>query len=201
MSIHGSRRLIGTLLGLIAAVAAVWSAFLSWYAGREGSNIRIQDLFEGITLDSASTMNSVFLPLAFAALLCLVYAIVGWRSLLVLGGLVCLATTLLWAIRQAQTAAGLQADLVGWGPQLAAGAGVLMIIAAAVAPAVKRRHRQKAPDSEGGTIGQKAYAAGYRDAQVEVGSGAQTERLTGQQPTPAQQPPSEPRIGHDGPNT
>lgn len=210
MFIHGSRRLIGTAIGLIAAVAAVWSAFITWYGSREGSNIRIQDLFttNGITLDSASTMNSVFLPLAFAALLCVIYAAVGWRSLLVLGGLVSIATALLWATSQAQTTAGLHADLVGPGPMLAAGAGALMIISAAVAPPPMRRHRpaatepatQPRAEAEGRTTGQSAYAAGYRDAQSEIGSGATIQRLAARRSAPTQQQPSEPPTRHEDQN-
>jgi hypothetical protein len=211
MFIHGSRRLIGTVLGLIAAVAAVWSAFITWYGSREGSNIRIQDLFttNGITLDSASTMNSIFLPLAFAALLCVIYAAVGWRSPLVLGGLVSIATALLWATSQAQTVAGLHADLVGPGPMLAAGAGALMLIAAAVAPPPRRRHRpaaaapvpQQSAEPDGRTTGQSAYAAGYRDARSEIGHGATNdEQWAGRRSAPTQQQPSEPPTRYEDPN-
>lgn len=204
MFIHASRRTIATLLGLIAAAAAVWSVFISWYAGREGSNIRIQDLFSsGITLNNASTMTSLFLPLAFAALLFVVYAIVGFRSLLVIGGLICIATPLLWGTRQAQTAPGLHSALVGHGPQLAAAAGALMLIAAAVAPPRRRRDRPTTPPPEGTAItsaDETAYTAGYRDAQGAVGSDAPTGRLTGHRSAAAQQQPTEPPVRHDDPN-
>ncbi|HEX4788284.1 MAG TPA: hypothetical protein VH372_07460 [Actinospica sp.] len=200
MFIWTSRRMIGTVLGLIAAAAAVWSAFISWYAGREGSNIRIQDLFSsGITLANASTMTSLFLPLAFAALLFVVYAVIGWRWLMVLGGLICIATALLWGTRQAQTAAGLHAALVGHGAQLAAAAGALMLIAAAVAPARRRRDRAtpQPQDATTASTGESAYTAGYGDAQAGVGSDAPTGRLTGHRSTRAQQQPDEPPIRHD----
>ena len=208
MFIHASRRMIGTVLGLIAAAAAVWSAFLAWYAGRHGSNIRIQDLFStGITLNNASTMTSLFLPLAFAALLYLVSAIIGWRWPLVLGGLICIATPLLWGTRQAQNVAGLHAALVGRGPQLAAAAGALMLIAAVVAPPRRRRERPTATRPEGATTAraadeadENAYTAGYSDAQTGVGSDAPTRRLTGHRSAAAQQQPAEPPIRHDDPN-
>jgi hypothetical protein len=203
MFVHASRRLVGTVLGLLAAVASVWSAFLSWYAGREGSNIRIQDLFtNGITLNNASTMNSLFLPLAFVALLFVVHAIVGWRWLLVLGGLIGIATPLLWGTRQAQTVSGLHAALVGHGPQLAAAAGVLMLIAAVVAP--QRKHRE-APESGGpagtaaGYGGEGAYASGYRDAQTGVTSEDPATRLTGHGSPMEQQQAAAPPRRTDGP--
>lgn len=198
MFVWASRRTIGTLLGLIAAAAAVWSVFISWYAGREGSNIRIQDLFNGITLNNASTMTSLFLPLAFAALLFVVYAVIGWRWLLVLGGLICIATPLLWGTRQAQTPAGLHAALVGHGPQLAAAAGALMLIAAAVAPPRRRRVPAAAgPQGATGTADESAYTAGYGDAQAGIGSDAPTGRLTSHRPTSAQQDPAEPEVRGD----
>ena len=202
MFVHVSRRTIATVLGLLAAAAAVWSAFLSWYGDREGTNIRIQDLFSsGITLNNASTMTSLFLPLAFAALLCVVYAVIGWRWLMVLGGLICIATCLLWGTRQAQTLTGLHAALVGHGAELAAAAGAVMIIAAAVAP--PRMHRQRATTAEPVATAtapahDSAYTAGYNDAQAAAGT--PNTPLTGQRPASAGQQPTEPRTRRDDPN-
>lgn len=197
--VHTSRRTIATVLGLLAAAAAVWSAFLSWYRDREGTNIRIQDLFSsGITLNNASTMTSLFLPLAFAALLCVVYAAIGWRWPMVLGGLICIATCLLWGTRQAQTLTGLHAALVGHGAQLAAAAGAVMIIAAAVAP--PRRHREPATTAEpaAARTGDNAYTAGYNDARAAADT--PTTPLTGHRRASARQQPTEPRTRHDDPN-
>ena len=184
MMMHVSRRLVGTTLALLAAAAAVWSVFLSWYSGRKGSNIRVQDLFShGLSTNSANTMNSLFLPLAFAALLVLVFAVLGWRWLLVLGGLICLATPLLWGTRQAQTVDGLHSVLVGHGPQLAAIAGAALLVAAVLAPprlrltAPATRTAPEVSTGAGtGADGSDAYAAGYRDARraVDTDSDAET---------------------------
>jgi hypothetical protein len=195
MMLHVSRRLVGTALGLLAAAAAVWSVFLSWYAGRKGSNIRIQDMFShGLSMNSASTMNSLFLPLAFAALLVLVFAVLGWRWLPVLGGLLCLATALLWGTRQAQTADGLRAGLVGHGPQLAAVAGVALIVAAVLAPPRLRTETAPVVTAPGESTGtdvagaDDAYSAGYRDARAGIGADSGTDadatRLTPTVPEP-----------------
>ena len=157
----------------------------------------------GITLNNASTMTSLFLPLAFSALLFLVSAVIGWRWPLVLGGLICIATTLLWGTRQAQNVAGLHAALVGRGPQLAAAAGALMLIAAAVMPPRRRRERPTTPQPGAATTraaDESAYTAGYSDAQAGVGSDAPTRRLTGHRSAAAQQQPTEPPIRHDDPN-
>jgi hypothetical protein len=199
--IHASRRTIGTVLGLLAAAAAVWSAFLSWYGGREGTNIRIQDLFSsGITLNNASTMTSLFLPLAFAALLCVVYAVIGWRWLMVLGGLICVATCLLWGTRQAQTALGLHAGQVGHGAQLAAAAGAVMIIAAALAPPRKRREVRTTaePATVTGRAGENAYTAGYNDARADADAPAG--HLSTRRSGSAQQPSNDPPTRGEDPN-
>ena len=177
MMMHVSRRLLGTALALLAAAAGVWSVFLSWYSGRKGSNIRIRDLFShGLSANSANTMNSLFLPLAFAALLVLVFAVLGWRWLLVLGGLIGLATPLLWGTRQAQTTDGLHSVLVGHGPQLAAIAGAALLVAAVLspprlrlsAPAARTAPEEVSTPDGADVADADAYAAGYRDARSGV---------------------------------
>jgi hypothetical protein len=142
--IGSTRRMAGTALALIAAVAAVWSAFIGWYGGRKGSDIRLQDLFNQMTLNKANTWASLFIPLGVSALLALAGVVVG-RWLWVLGGLIALATTFLWGLRQAQTVTGMHASLMGNGPALAAGSGALMLIAAAVAGG--RRSRAKGAEA------------------------------------------------------
>jgi len=133
--VSSTRRLVGLALVVVAAVAAVWSAFLDWYANRNGSDIRLQDMFEGITQQTADSLGSLMIPMAISAVLVLAGIIVWWRWLWALGGVIVLTTVVLWIVRQAQTPAGLHAELVGAGPWLAASAGVLMLIASVVATA------------------------------------------------------------------
>lgn len=186
-----SRRLTSVVLALLGAVAAVWSAFIAWYAGREGSNIRVGDLFNSLTTVNSATMTSLFIPMGIAALLALIFIGSGWRWTLVLGGVIAIATPLLWGIRQAQTPSGLSASLVDAGPWLAAGSGALMLIGAALAPAIRHR-RAAAPQTEavpavdrprgkrrGQMADEDAYAAGYSDARQGQGADTRTRNLTG----------------------
>lgn len=148
--VASTRRLTGAGLALVGAVAAVWSAFIGWYNGRKGTDIRVQDLFGSITSNHANTFASMFLPLGVAALLTLAGIALQSRWLWALAGLISIATPALWALRQSQTFLGLHADLTGRGPGLAAAGGVLMLVAAAVATgparhAVPRRQRVAEP--------------------------------------------------------
>jgi len=145
---YSTRRMVGAALAVLAAIAAVWSAFLNWYGGRKGSDIRIQDLFNQITTQRANTWGSLFIPLGVSALLILAGVVIQHRWLWVLGGLVAIATPVLWGVRQAQTPLGLHADLTGRGPALAAEAGALMLIAAVVAGGRRRRENTTARADE-----------------------------------------------------
>lgn len=133
--LSSTRRLVGLVLAAVAAVAAVWSGFLDWYGGRNGSDIRIQDLFDQMTPVNADSLGSLAIPLAVSAVLVLAGILVWWRWLWALAGVIVLATVILWGARQAQTVAGLHSAEVGSGPILAACAGALMLIASVVATA------------------------------------------------------------------
>jgi hypothetical protein len=71
---------------------------------------------------------------------------VWWRWLWALGGLVAIATAILWGTRQAQTGSGLHANLMGNGPATAACAGAAMLLAAAIATARGKKARQQPDD-------------------------------------------------------
>jgi drug/metabolite transporter (DMT)-like permease len=142
--VSSGRKLIGLLLVIAAAAVGVWSAFVQWYGGRDGSNIRVQDLFNnGLTSVNAATMTSLFLPLLISAVLVLAGIVVWWRWLWILGGALAIATVVLWGARQAQTPAGLHSALTGNGPIMAACAGAAMIFAAVIATARGGRTRQE----------------------------------------------------------
>lgn len=145
--VSSTRRLIGLGLVVVAAVAAVWSAFLDWYANRNGSDIRLQDLFGSITQQTADSLGSLMIPMAVSAVLVLAGIVVWWRWLWALGGVIVLTTVVLWIVRQAQTPSGLHAALVGAGPWLAASAGALMLLASVVATA-RREHRPRGQDEQ-----------------------------------------------------
>ena len=144
--VSSTRRLIGLVLVVAAAAAAVWSAFVDWYGDREGQDIRLQDLFNGITLQSSDTMASLLIPMLISAVLVLAGILVWWRWLWALGGALVLATVILWAVRQAQTVGGLHSGLVGAGPWLAASAGAAMLLASVIATKRKSKQRRTEPD-------------------------------------------------------
>jgi len=141
--VSSTRRLIGLVLVVAAAVAAVWSAFVTWYAGRNGRDIRVHDLFNGLTPQKADSLGSLLIPMAVSAVLVLAGIVVWWRWLWALGGLVALATAILWGIRQAQTVDGLHASLMGNGPATAACAGAAMLLAAVLASGRGKKTRQE----------------------------------------------------------
>jgi hypothetical protein len=143
------RNIIGSILALIGATAAVWSPFRGWYDGRLGRHYRVQDLFTGITGTKADLMTSIFLPLAFAALVTVIGLVLRLRLLVALSGLIVLGFTVLWMVLQGQQAGSLTVG--GGGPTLnegvamAVGGGVLLLLAAAV---MSGRVRRGPPDTE-----------------------------------------------------
>lgn len=141
-----SRRIVGLALVLASAVVAVWSVAVDWYGGREGTSIGLQDLFSGLTPAASDTLGSLLIPLSLSALLVLVGIVAWWRWLWALGGLVAIATALLWAVRQAQTITGLHSGLVGAGPWMALSGGVGMWLAAAVVGPRPSRRRVEGED-------------------------------------------------------
>jgi hypothetical protein len=136
------RNTVGVVLALVGAVAAVLSPFRAWYDGRHGSNIRVQDLFTGISSVDADLPASVFLPLGFAAFVTLMAVILLSRPLLAASGLLMLGTAALWMARQSDTAEGLDPDLLGQGLANAVGGGALLLLSALI---TRGRHRTPLP--------------------------------------------------------
>ncbi|MFD6889768.1 hypothetical protein [Streptomyces sp. NPDC059957] len=148
------RNVLGSILGLIGATAAVWSPFRAWYDGRHGRDYRIEELFSsaGITDDKAALLGSILLPFLFAALLALVAIVLRSRLLMAFSGVVVLGFAVLWMVRQGQAAGSLSVggDGTGLGEGLANafGGGALLILAAAVMSGRPRRRDRRAPDPE-----------------------------------------------------
>ncbi|OKJ99584.1 hypothetical protein AMK26_26535 [Streptomyces sp. CB03234] len=144
------RNVIGSILALVGAAAAVWSPFRAWYDGRHGRDYRIADLFSGISESKADLWISILLPFAFAALVTLVGLLLRSRLLVVLAGLIVLGFTILWMIRQGQAAGSLsvESDGSGLGPgvALAAGGGVLLLLAAVLMSGRRRAYEPYEPD-------------------------------------------------------
>ncbi|MFF9018416.1 hypothetical protein ACF09C_36335 [Streptomyces sp. NPDC014870] len=130
------RNVIGSVLALAGATAAVWSPFRAWYDGRHGSDYRIEDLFGGITDAKAEVIGSILLPFAFAAVVTLLGVVLRSRLLVAFAGLVVLGFTILWMVRvgQAEGSLTVGGDGTGLGDGVANafGGGLLLLLGALV---------------------------------------------------------------------
>ncbi|WP_407552119.1 hypothetical protein QOM21_20745 [Streptomyces sp. Pv4-95] len=160
------RNVLGGLIALIGAAAAVWSPFRPWYDGRHGSDIRIDDLFGGITDSGAELFGSLLLPMLFAAVLTLIGVMLRARLMVALAGVVVLGFTILWMIRQGQAEGQLTAGTdggLGLGAAAALGGGVLLLLGALIMRG--RRHRVDDGRYDDGYYGQPERDAYGRDDQ------------------------------------
>lgn len=153
------RNVVGSILALAGATAAVLSPFRAWYDGRHGRDYRIEDLFAGITDAKAEVIGSVLLPLAFAALLTLVGVVLRSRLLVALAGLVVLGFTILWMVRVGQAEGGLTVDPdgggLGTGVALALLGGVLLLLGALLMAG--RARSRRAPEEVSTPPGHTAH--------------------------------------------
>ncbi|MFF4243877.1 hypothetical protein ACFYY2_05320 [Streptomyces sp. NPDC001822] len=128
------RNVLGSVVALVGAAAAVQSPFHSWYGERLGRDYRIQDLFGGITGVSSSVIGSILLPFLFAALVTLVGVVLRSRWTVAVAGLIVLGFTVLWMVRQGQAAGSLTVGGEGsglqWGVAQALAGGVLLLLGA-----------------------------------------------------------------------
>ncbi|GAA2940052.1 MULTISPECIES: hypothetical protein [Streptomycetaceae] len=140
------RNVLGSVVALLGAAAAVQSPFRGWYDDRLGRDYRVQDLFEGISDASAAVLGSILLPFLFAALVALVGVVLRARWVVAVAGLIVLGFTGLWMVRQGQAAGGLTVDGdgsgLGWGVAQALAGGVLLLLGALLMSGrgVRRRH-------------------------------------------------------------
>ncbi|MFD3610262.1 hypothetical protein ACFWXA_19685 [Streptomyces atroolivaceus] len=139
------RNVLGSVVALVGAAAAVQSPFHSWYDDRLGRDYRIQDLFGGITGVSSSVMGSILLPFLFAALVTLVGVVLRSRWVVALAGLIVIGFTVLWMVRQGQDAGSLTVDGDGgglrWGVAQALAGGLLLLLGALLMSGRRRAAR------------------------------------------------------------
>ncbi|MFJ4909617.1 hypothetical protein ACIQCR_32020 [Streptomyces sp. NPDC093249] len=137
------RNVIGSVLALAGATAAVWSPFRAWYDGRHGRDYAIGDLFSGITDGRPDVLASILLPFAFAALLTVFGVVLRSRALVAVAGLVVLGFTVLWMVRVGQAEGSLvisgDGRGLGQGVANALGGGVLLLVGALVMSGRSRR--------------------------------------------------------------
>ncbi|MFD3874514.1 hypothetical protein [Streptomyces sp. NPDC058623] len=149
------RNVLGSLMGLAGAAAALWSPYRAWYEGRRGRDYRVEELFagSGITPDGAALLGSLMLPFLCAALLALAATVLRSRLLMALAGIVVLGFAVLWMVRQGQAAGSLSVggDGQGLGPGVATAfaGGALILLGAFVMRGRVRRDRRPLPRDAG----------------------------------------------------
>ncbi|PZT75929.1 MULTISPECIES: hypothetical protein [unclassified Streptomyces] len=149
------RNVLGAVLALAGAAAAVLSPFRDWYDGRLGRHYRLGDLFDGTGATGArpgGLFGSLWLPLLCAAAVTAVGVALRSRSLVALGGVVVLGFTVLWMVRVFQTTDSLAVtgDGSGLGPGVAlAGGGGLLILAGAAVMSGRSGARWRPYDAPG----------------------------------------------------
>nr|WSW67524.1 hypothetical protein OG461_15615 [Streptomyces sp. NBC_00995] len=130
------RNVLGSIVALLGAAAAVLSPFRDWYDGRLGRYYGVDDLFTGVTSAHPGVLGSILLPFLFAAVLAVVGVVLRFRPLVALAGVLVLGFTVLWMVRQGQAAGSLTVAGDGSGLQLgvagAAVGGALLLLGAAL---------------------------------------------------------------------
>ncbi|GAA4914784.1 hypothetical protein ACFPM3_22550 [Streptomyces coeruleoprunus] len=144
------RNIIGAVLALVGATAAVWSPFVAWYDGRLGRDYEFADLFQGISQERPGLWLSLLLPMVVAAAVTLIGLVLRSRLVIALAGVIVLGFTILWMVRQGQAAGNLAVTGdnetgLGVGLANALGGGLLLLLAASV---LAGRVRRPAPEPE-----------------------------------------------------
>ncbi|MFD8920772.1 hypothetical protein ACFV0Y_23560 [Streptomyces sp. NPDC059569] len=202
------RNILGSLLALIGAVAAVLSPFRPWYDGKEGSDYPVSDLFNGISGSGAHVFYSLALPFFFAALLTLFAVVLRSRMFVGLAGLVVLGFTVLWMVRQGQSADGLGVSAngsgLGTGVAYALGGGVLLLLAALVMSGrLRRARRDREPRYDYEPPNQQQYPQQYQPQPYQPPYDQRYQpqyeqpRYEQPRPQPQYQPPYEPSQPYD----
>ncbi|MFF5333542.1 hypothetical protein [Streptomyces sp. NPDC013181] len=150
------RNVLGAILALAGAAAAVLSPFRDWYDGRLGRHYRLGDLFTGAGVTGTppgGLIGSLWLPFLCAAVVAVAGVVLRSRSLVAVAGIVVLGFTVLWMVRVFQTTDSLvvAGDGSGLGPGVAlAGGGGVLLLAGSVVMAGRpgrRRRTYEAPES------------------------------------------------------
>ncbi|MCX4447548.1 hypothetical protein [Streptomyces sp. NBC_01789] len=133
------RNVLGAVVALAGAAAAVLSPFRDWYDGRLGRHYRLGDLFTGTGVTGAhpgTLFGSLWLPFLCAAVVTVVAVLLRSRALVALAGVVVIGFTVLWMVRVFEVTDSLAVAGDGSGLDvgvaLALGGGVLMLLGAGV---------------------------------------------------------------------
>ncbi|MEU1348797.1 hypothetical protein [Streptomyces sp. NPDC005795] len=202
------RNVLGSIVALLGAAAAVLSPFRDWYDGRLGRYYRIDDLFTGVTGARSGLFGSLWLPFLVAAVLAVVGVVLRFRPMVALAGVLVLGFTVLWMVRQGQAAGSLTVAGDGSGLQqgvaVAAGGGVLLLLGAALMSGrgrhPRREPRYAAPGSSDPDTwpptrepGPSVQTSPWPEPEAEPYVGPGSPSASGPPPGPSGPPPGPPR--------
>jgi hypothetical protein len=150
------RNTVGAVLAVLGAAATLISPWQAWYNGRHGSTYKFWEVFgNGITGSRSGIMDSVFLVFLVTAIVAVLGALLRSRLVVGIAGVVALAFTILWMVRQGNAAGELtiSSNSRGLGVGVAwALVGSLLMIIGAVVMTGRPKHAVVA-DRTGATIG------------------------------------------------
>ncbi|MFF2010205.1 hypothetical protein ACFVWY_14185 [Streptomyces sp. NPDC058195] len=139
------REVLGPVIALTGAAAAVLSPFRDWYDGRPGREYRVGELFTQVTAGRPEPLGSMLLVFLCAALLAVLGVLLRSRWAVAVAGTLVLGFTVLWMVRQGQAAGSLaiagDGSGLGWGVAGALAGGALMVVGALVMPGRRRSAR------------------------------------------------------------
>ncbi|MEV4310643.1 hypothetical protein [Actinocrispum sp. NPDC049592] len=121
------RTLIAIVASVVGAAAVVFSMFQPWYRDRQGRQIPLNELWNGVTSTTTDVINSLFLPIAVSAVLVLFGLIVGRRWVMAIGTLIAVGVFVAFLGQQMNSADAL-ASQFKQGFWDAAGGWLLMLI-------------------------------------------------------------------------
>ncbi|SMD15234.1 hypothetical protein SAMN05661093_05228 [Kibdelosporangium aridum] len=121
--------IVATVAG---AAAVVYSTFLPWYRDRQGRQIPLNELWNGVTATTTDMVNSLFVPIVVAVALAMLGLIIGRRWLMALGAFLAVVVFAVFLGQQMQVEAFASQFRQGfWNT---AGGCVLLLIGAITRP-------------------------------------------------------------------
>ncbi|WP_143446586.1 hypothetical protein [Kibdelosporangium aridum] len=126
------RMVIAIVATVAGAAAVVYSTFLPWYRDRQGRQIPLNELWNGVTATTTDMVNSLFVPIVVAVALAMLGLIIGRRWLMALGAFLAVVVFAVFLGQQMQVEAFASQFRQGfWNT---AGGCVLLLIGAITRP-------------------------------------------------------------------
>ncbi|MBB5790909.1 hypothetical protein [Jiangella mangrovi] len=145
------QRIGGAVVALVGALGVTASAYLTWYRGRDATQIPLERLFQTSigTGEPSSYWNSMALALSLVTVLGVVGALLLSRFVLGLGWLIGVATLVLWIVMSANDSRlSVSVGDLGAGVWVCA-AGLLVMLAGIIG--MGRGDRTRSPVHDDGT--------------------------------------------------